>query len=114
MFSGQPSSKEAGVSQKRPTKLLKTRNSRVASRVPALTLCNSFNLQHQGRGNGVGRGRGVGGGLTVAVGVAEGVTLGVTDGVTVAVAVAVGVGVGLACGQKKISVDASFVTPSVE
>ena len=56
-----------------------------------------------GRGAGVGRGRGVGAGLGV--------------GVCLGVAVAVGVGEGDAqglTGQLKISVVASFVTPSSE
>jgi hypothetical protein len=56
--------------------------------------------------------------VAVAVGVADGATdavavaVGVADGATDAVAVAVGVG--LACGQLKISNDASFVAPSLE
>jgi hypothetical protein len=91
--------------QKATTTLpLKTRSSRVASRAPDYFLTfNLLPLRRQGRGYGVGRGRGVGVGLIVAVGVGDG------GGVIVAVAVAValGVGVGLACGQLKISIDAT-------
>jgi hypothetical protein len=89
---------------------LKQRNSRVASRVPGYFLnLLTDSRRSQGRGCGVGRGRGVGVGLAVAVGVAEGVivavAVGVADGGGVIVAVAVGVG--LACGQLKISIDAT-------
>ena len=80
----------------------KARNSRVASRVPALLFSN-FLTYHQGvgRGCGVGRGLGVGWCGGVAVGVALGVTLGVTVGVAlgVAVGVALGVTVGLGVGE---------------
>jgi len=92
----------------------KTRNSRVASRVPVLlsfkflaVLSCNHSLAHQGRGNGVGRGRGVGGGLGVGVGVGVGVAVGVGVGVA-----GVGVGVGVACGQSNISIVCSGVTPS--
>ena len=84
----------------------KARNSRVASRVPALLLSN-FLTYHQGvgRGCGVGRGLGVtlGVGETDGVGVGVGVGLGGIDGVGVTVGVgvtggAVGVGDGEAHG----------------
>lgn len=80
----------------------------------------AYSSEAYGRGAGVGRGRGVGCslgvglGLAVAVGVADAVAVAVAVGVAVAVAVAVavGVGVGEACGQSKISIDDSGVTPS--
>ena len=68
----------------------KARNSRVASRVPALLFSNFLTYRH-----GVGRGCGVGRGLGVTLGVGE------TDGVGVGLAgggVTVGVGVGVTGG----------------
>ena len=84
---------DASHSQSAPREMSpKARNSRVASRVPALLPFNflrllpfTYSLRRQGRGCGVGRGRGVG----VCLGVGLGGGVGDADGV------ALGVGVGV-------------------
>src|SRR5215475_13399113 len=78
---------------------LKTRNSRVASRVPELlTLVISLNRSAYANHGGVGRGCGVGRGLGVALGVGLGVGVGVPLGVGVGVTVGLGVTLGVTVG----------------